>query len=118
MLGPRILMPTGVLMPVESISILAFMGMVKELETPGMVRASFISMFSLSTVMPFRHWPRLQVDHGLEHLQRRRIGGRFGPSGLAEYLGHFRYLLQDLVLELKERGDLRDETRRGTVTGM
>ena len=49
-------MPTGVLMPVASMSIRAFMGMVKELETPGMVRASFISSFSFSTVMPGRHW--------------------------------------------------------------
>ncbi len=48
-------MPTGVLMPVASISSLAFIGMVKEFETPGMVRASFISSFSFSTVMPGLH---------------------------------------------------------------
>ena len=42
-------------MPVESMSVRALMGMVKELATPGMERASFISFFRVSTVMPGRH---------------------------------------------------------------
>ena len=93
-------MPTGVLMPVASMSILAFMGMVKELETPGMVRASFISSFSFSTVMPGRHCGLgLQVDHGLEHLEGRGVGRRLRPARLAEDARHLRYALQDLVLQ-------------------
>ena len=54
--GPIIFIPTGVLMPVASMSMRAFMGMVKEFSVPGICRASFISSFIFSMVMPFGHW--------------------------------------------------------------
>jgi hypothetical protein len=48
-------MPTGVRIPVESISMRALMGMVHALDTPGNCSAVSISAISLSTVMPERH---------------------------------------------------------------
>ena len=45
---------------------------------------------------------RLEVDHGLEHLGRRRVGrGRRAPR-LAPDRGHFRERLDDLVLRLHQ----------------
>ena len=111
-------MPTGVRMPVESMSIRALIGIVKELATPGMVRASFIS--SLSCLERHAGAPLgfgLEVDHGLEHLQRRRVGRGLGAARLAEDLGHLRDLLQQPVLHLQELGGDRDGAA-GTVTGM
>src|SRR5438094_4770260 len=49
------LTPTGVRMPVESMSIRALIGMVQALETPGNCSALSIPAISLSIVMPGRH---------------------------------------------------------------
>jgi hypothetical protein len=43
------------------------------------------SSTSFSGVMPGRHWSRLELDRGLEHLQRRRVGRGLGATGLAEH---------------------------------
>ena len=45
-------MPTGVLMPVDSMSMRVLMGMVQALVTPGKRMARFISSVSRSGVMP------------------------------------------------------------------
>jgi hypothetical protein len=50
-----ILMPTGVLMPVESMSIRVLMGMVQALVRPGNWMALSSSSTSVSMVMPSRH---------------------------------------------------------------
>src|SRR3982074_457490 len=52
---PITLTPTGVRMPVESMSMRALIGMVQALETPGNCSALSSSAISLSTVMPERH---------------------------------------------------------------
>ena len=52
---PITLTPTGVRMPVASMSILALIGMVQALETPGNCKDVSSSLISLSTVMPARH---------------------------------------------------------------
>src|ERR1700687_2427387 len=52
---PKTLTPTGVRMPVASMSMRALIGMVQALETPGNCSALSISAISLSTVMPGRH---------------------------------------------------------------
>src|SRR3984893_9982886 len=52
---PITLTPIGVLMPVESMSLRALIGMVQALETPGNCSALYIAAISLSTVMPDRH---------------------------------------------------------------
>ena len=52
---PNTLMPTGVRMPVESMSMRALIGIVQAFETPGNCSALSISAISLSTVMPGRH---------------------------------------------------------------
>ena len=47
--------PTGVRMPVESMSMRALIGMVQALETPGNCSDRSISWMRLSTVRPGRH---------------------------------------------------------------
>ena len=48
-------MPTGVLMPVESMSIRVLMGIVQAFVSPGICNAASISSINLSGVMPSRH---------------------------------------------------------------
>src|SRR5207247_1247654 len=50
------LTPTGVRMPVESMSMRALIGMVQALDTPGNCSALSISAISVSMVTPGRHW--------------------------------------------------------------
>jgi hypothetical protein len=52
---PSTFTPTGVRMPVESMSMRALIGMVQALETPGNCSDLSISAISLSTVIPGRH---------------------------------------------------------------
>ena len=52
---PYTLMPMGVRMPVESMSMRALIGMVHEFATPGNCSARSISAISLSVSMPGRH---------------------------------------------------------------
>ena len=52
---PNTLMPIGVRMPVDSMSMRALIGMVQALATPGNCSALSISAISLSMVMPARH---------------------------------------------------------------
>ena len=49
--SPEILSPTGVRMPVVSMSIRPLIGMVQPLASPGRRRASFISLMSSSWLM-------------------------------------------------------------------
>jgi hypothetical protein len=49
---PKTLMPIGVRMPVDSMSMRALIGMVQALDTPGNCSALSISAISLSVVMP------------------------------------------------------------------
>ena len=53
--GPATLIPTGVLIPVDSMSIRVLMGMVQALVNPGNWIAWFISSVSFPTVIPGRH---------------------------------------------------------------
>ena len=52
---PYTLTPTGVRMPVASMSMRALIGIVQALDTPGNCSALSISAISLSIVMPGRH---------------------------------------------------------------
>ena len=52
---PNTLTPTGVRMPVESMSMRALIGMVQAFETPGNCSALSISAISESMVTPGRH---------------------------------------------------------------
>ena len=52
---PNTLMPTGVRMPVDNMSMRALIGMVQELAMPGNCSARSSSAISLSTSMPGRH---------------------------------------------------------------
>ena len=52
---PITLTPTGVRMPVASMSMRALIGIVQALETPGNCKALSNSLISLSMVMPGRH---------------------------------------------------------------
>ena len=54
-LVPYTLMPIGVRMPVDSMSMRALIGMVQAFEMPGNCSALSSSAMSLSTVMPARH---------------------------------------------------------------
>ena len=60
----------------------------------------------------------LEVDHGLEHFQRRRIGGGGGAPGLAEHRCHFGKALDDLVLGLQQLPPPWSPTCAGSVAGM
>ncbi|MNS61313.1 hypothetical protein D3C72_943370 [compost metagenome] len=53
--GPAILMPTGVLMPVASMSMRVLMGGTQALVRPGKRMRESSSSFSFSGVMPGRH---------------------------------------------------------------
>ena len=60
----------------------------------------------------------LEVDDGLEHLQRCGIGGRQGTARLAEHRLHFREALDDPVLllqQLRGLGHRHARKRRGHV---
>ena len=52
---PKTLMPIGVRMPVDSMSMRALIGMVQAFDTPGNCNALSISEISLSVVIPLRH---------------------------------------------------------------
>ena len=53
---PQTFTPTGVRMPVLSMSMRALIGMVHELARPGNFSAASISAIRPSVVMPGRHW--------------------------------------------------------------
>ncbi len=55
---------------------------------------------------------RLEVDHRLEHLGRRRVGCRVGAPGLAEDRLDLGEALDDLVLGLQQLGRLGDRHAR------
>src|SRR5437762_1795723 len=61
---------------------------------------------------PLPSWPEL--DGGLEHLERRGIGGRLGASHLAEHARHFGHSLDEPVGLLQQ---LRDLARRNAGQG-
>ena len=54
-LGPKILMPTGVRMPVESMSTRALIGIVQAFATPGRRTSRSSSASSFAGVIPGRH---------------------------------------------------------------
>ena len=116
---PSSLTPTGVRMPVASMSMRALIGMVQALLTPGNCSARSISAISLSTVMPARHSRLgLEVDHGLEHLQRRRIGrGGGAPAPCRTPTRPRGTILMILSWVCSSSADLVTE-RPGRVTGM
>ena len=67
--GPAILMPTGVLMPVASMSSRVLIGIVQAFVSPGTCTASCNSETSRSGVMPGLHWSgglSLMVDSIIE----------------------------------------------------
>ena len=100
---PNTLMPIGVRMPVESMSMRALIGMVQELATPGNLQR--LVQFGDQLVDGHAGSPfgfRLEVDDGLEHFQRRRVGGGVGATGLAEDRRHLGEGLDDLVLGLQQ----------------
>jgi hypothetical protein len=86
-----ILMPTGVFMPVESISIRVLIGMVQALVKPGKFDRSveFIDeLFWRHAFSPF--FLRFEQNGCFEHIQAGGIGGGFRPARLAENAFHFR----------------------------
>ena len=131
-------MPTGVRMPVLSMSMRALIGIVQALVTPGNCIAWFISAISCSGLIrsgqicrkgawrnsgqfgvpaidrsPLVH--RLQHDGGFDHRQRRGIGRGFRPAGLAEHALDLGELAQFLVHRLQKPLGLghRDARHRG-----
>ena len=101
------LTPTGVRMPVDSMSMRALIGMVQALETPGNCSDLSISWIRPSTVRPGRHsLLGLEVDDGLEHLDRRRVGGGLSPARLAVDGRHLGERADDAVLGLQQLGRL------------
>ena len=50
----------------------------------------------------------LEIDHRLDHLDRRRIGRGVGAAGLAEHRRHFGEGFDDAVLRLQQLGRLGD----------
>ena len=54
--------------------------------------------------MPAATLLRLQVDDRLEHLGRRRVGGRVGAAGLCQTDATSGKALDDLVLRLQQLG--------------
>ncbi len=82
-------MPTGVRMPVASMSIRPLIGMVQALVTPG----------SRTARVHRRHQPvvghsrpplilGLERDGGFEHVEAGGVGGGVGPAGLAPDVIH------------------------------
>ena len=55
---------------------------------------------------------RLEVDDGLEHLDRRRVGGGLRPARLAVDRRHLRERADDAVLRLQQLGRLGDRQPR------
>ena len=54
----------------------------------------------------------LEIDDGLEHLDRRRIGRRGGAAGLAEHARNFGKAFDDAVRGLQQLGGLGDRHAR------
>ena len=54
--GPAILIPTGVLIPVASMSIRVLIGITHALDTPGNSTVLFNISFNFDVVIPARHW--------------------------------------------------------------
>ena len=103
-------MPTGVRMPVESMSIRPLIGMVQALATPGIERALSSSSRRSPTVLNRgRH-----SSSGFRLTTVSNISSGAGSVGvsarpaLPNTWRHFRELLQDPVLELKEPATVVD----------
>jgi hypothetical protein len=82
---PKTFTPTGVRMPVDSMSMRARIGIVQALDTPGNCSAASISALRLSTVTPGRHSRfgfRLMIVSNISG--RGGIGCGLRPSRLAE----------------------------------
>ena len=79
--GPKTLTPTGVRMPVDSMSMRALIGIVQALTTPGNAAPS-ISAISASGHPGAPLGFGLEIDDRLDHLDRRGIGGRGGRPAL------------------------------------
>ena len=92
------------------------MGMVQALVSPGTSIAAFISSASFSGVIPGPPLALgLQHDGGLDHGQRRRIGGGIGATDLPEHVLHLRKGPDDPVRLLQKFARLgdRDARQRG-----
>ena len=90
-IAPKIFTPTSDRMPVVSMSIRLMIGIVQMFATPGSCTARPISARSRSSVMPGTPLiARLQVDHGLGHVERRRVGGRVRARHLGDRVLDFR----------------------------
>ena len=97
--GPKIFTPTGVRIPVASMSIRPLMGMVQEFGMPGNRMACVHLCDQGLEGQPFPPLLfRLEDDGGLEHGQRCRIRGSGGPPGLPEHRYHLREGGQNAVL--------------------
>ena len=100
-------MPTGLLMPVASMSMRLRIGGTQTLDSPGTCTVRSSSSTSLSVVMPGRHSIlRLELDRRLDHLHRRRIGRGLGAAHLAEHARDFRDGLDHPVGLLQELAGL------------
>ena len=130
--APWIFSPTGVRMPVVSMSMRPLIGWVQALDSPGICRASFISVTRSSLEMrsgvicrkterrnpgaqeeyqvllrpPLRL--RLEGDDRLEHGQGSGVGRGLGPAGLAEDALHLGEFADDAVGHLKGLAGLVD----------
>ena len=94
-------------MPVASMSIRLRIGGTQMFVSPGTFTARSSSSTSLSGVMPGAPLvARLELDRGLEHFQRRRIGRRFGASDLAKDTRDFGHRLDQSVGLLQELSHL------------
>ena len=112
------LTPTGVRMPVESMSMRALIGMVHAFETPGNCSALSISAIRLSIVTPGRH-----SSFGLRLMTVSNISMGAGSVAVAARPAlpyteaDFREGPDDVVLRLQQFGRLGDRNP-GSVVGM
>ena len=105
--GPETLMPTGLLMPVASMSMRLRIGGTQTFDRPGTCTVRSSSSTSLSVVMPGAPLAlRLELDRRLDHLDRRRIGRRLGAADLAEHARDLGHRLDHPVGLLQELGRL------------
>ncbi len=118
-LVPLTLTPIGLLMPVASMSMRLRIGGTQMLRQPRHLDRAVEFLDQLLG----RHagaplLARLELDRGLEHLQRRRVGGGLGAAGLAEHALDFGHGLDHAVGLLQQlAGLLRRQAgqRRGHV---
>ena len=106
-------------MPVASMSMRLRMGGTQMLASPGTLHRAI--QFLDQLVRRHARPPllaRLELDGGLEHFQRRRIGGGLGAPGLAEDARHLGHAADQAIGLLQQFGRLVRRQPRQAPIGM